>query len=134
MAWGKLLELGQELFTGLMVVAQSLDGDPALGEQVVERRGAVRLLDVYELAGRPERVGDLQPASAQALRVHSVLVEQHVPVLPGDLLVVPVFVMIFAPAGGLRPRRQRDARRAGEELSDSGFDGGEVFRTDLVPL
>jgi hypothetical protein len=53
MVRGELLELGQELLSGFVVVAQGFDGDPALGEQVVERGGAVCLLDAYELAGRP---------------------------------------------------------------------------------
>jgi hypothetical protein len=90
MAWVELLELGQELLPGFVVVVQGFDGDPALGEQVVERGGAVRLFHAYELAGRPERIGDLQPAAAQPSRAHRVLVKQHVPVLLGDFLVVPV--------------------------------------------
>src|SRR5580704_15341955 len=99
MARSKLLELDEELLPGLVVITQGFNGYPALGEQVVERRGAVCLLDAHELTVRPERIGNLQAAAPQAPCVYRVLVEKHVSVLLGDLLVVPVLVMLLAAVG-----------------------------------
>jgi hypothetical protein len=54
MTWCQVVEFVEELRPGLAVIAQGLDSDPALREEVIERRRFVRLLDADELPVRSQ--------------------------------------------------------------------------------
>lgn len=64
------------------------------------------------MATRPCAKRWFSATTAQTLGSHGVLVEQHVPVLGGDLLVVPAFVVVLVPG----PGRHGDADGLSQEL------------------
>src|SRR5690348_8477087 len=60
MPWCDLVDLRSELVLNVAVEAQRLNRQPALSEEVVQRRGAaIGLLAAHELALRSEGVRDL---------------------------------------------------------------------------
>lgn len=120
--------LFQEFSPYVEVAAQRLDGDHALGEEVVEGGCAGGcLLDADQLVLGAEDVADLQSPSSEFLRDDVLFVEQEIPVGLRCLVVEPVLVVRVVALGvgrTLGPRRQGYCLRLGEQ-------GGEFFLQGL---
>lgn len=88
--------LPQEGAADGFVAAQGFDGGDRLGEEVVQRCGAVAaggLLDADQLVVRAEDVADFQSATVELVRDDVLLVEEEVALLACRLLVVPVLIV-----------------------------------------